>query len=283
MKTQTQKSKMGVGSWKILIILAAIFLLPSSIPAANSYPFVYYGLNSDGSPLTNKITISGSITAPIVGVGSNIVVSFARDYQPDTNGYASNSLAPGNYRLYVEGVSHSVTFGFVSNSAPQNLAQVAGFPVIQFLNFTLAQFSDAGSAAYMPSNNWALRTTAAIDALKPGIVTNLAGIDAYKPGLVTNLAGIDAYKPGLVTNLAGIDAYKPGIITNTAGIDAAKPGLVTNNATFVSSAGYQPATNTPATNILIYISGITTFTNASGAVTNITYTFGTNTLHFQQR
>ena len=93
------------------------------------------------------------------------------------------------------------------------------------------------------------------------------------------------------TNFLSLSVYT----TNTAvtsGTYLGGYGLVTNWLNFppatntfngiTNALHYFPATNNPATNIVIYISGITTFTNASGAVTNITYTLGTNTLKYQQ-
>jgi len=209
-------------------LIAALFMV-AALPSAAAYlqPFVYYGIDQGGSPLTNLITIQAVGTNTITAYSTFIVASVPKTYQPDVNGYVSNNIALGNYILTISNYYYSVPFSISSNAAPQNISQVAGIPVTTFMNFTLAQFSDAGTMARESTNNWT-RSGAAL---------------AYSQ----------------------LPFTPP---TNTP-------------AGLVAVLGFQPATNNAATNTVIYISGLTTFTNAAGAVTNVTFTLGTNTLIYQ--
>ena len=211
LKPATFKPRLLVSAFSLQLL--AFALAPSAF-SAYLQPWVYYGIDQTGAPLTNAITISSwPATNQIVGLGTNIVGSVAYTYTPNTNGYVSNSIAPGNYRLQISGYTGGVPFGIVSNASPQNLSQVANLPVVTFLNFTLAQFSDAGTMAYESTNNWARNSYwGATNALH-----------------------------------------------------------------------FAPATNSPATNTLVYVSAVAGITNASGYLTNLTVTLRTNTIYYPQR
>ncbi len=145
------------------MIMKPIFHLPSAIfglvaalglqlsaSAAVLTPFVGYTTDLVGAVRTNAVTIEAwTATNTITGVSTNLVLNFSQSYTPaSSNGYFAGYLAPGNYRLTVDGLSRGIVFGMPSSSSTQNLAQLAGVPVYAFMNFTLAQFSDAGTAAY---------------------------------------------------------------------------------------------------------------------------------------
>lgn len=133
-----------------LLLTPALLLLTSPARAAVLTPFIAYTTDIVGDVSTNPVTIeSWTQTNSIIGVSTNLVLNFHKTYYP-TNpaGFFSGYLQPGNYRLTVEGISRGVTFGMVSSSSTQNLAQLANIPVPLFMNFTLAQFSDAGNLAY---------------------------------------------------------------------------------------------------------------------------------------
>ena len=166
-------------------------------------------------------------------------------FTSSVTGLISNNLAPGNYRAVVDGFTQGIPFGIVSNNAVQNLAQVAGVPAPVFMNFTLAQFSDAGTMAYESTNNWTRNSYA-------GVTNALHFLPATNGGAV-------AYSQL---------PYTPA--TNSY-------------AGLTNALGFMPATNRPATNTLIYITGITGITNASGYVTNFSLTYATNTINYQQR
>jgi hypothetical protein len=208
---------------KIKLTLCALFASSFAALGGAVYPWVYYGQDLDGAPLTNAITIEAwPQTNTIVGVSTNLVASFSKTYYP-TNpaGYYSNNLAPGNYRLTIYGQTRGVTFGIVAASTNQNLAQVAGVPAPQFMNFTLAQFSDVGSAAYSNATAFVLRSYSG--------VSNAVGFV-----LTTNsTAGI-----------TGALGYTPA--TNTyAGISNSVGFKLATNSTpgIISALGYTPATN----------------------------------------
>jgi len=151
---------------KIAVIFALITIHGSLFTCSAAYlqPFVYYGIDQGGSPLTNLITIQAVGTNTITAYSTFIVASVPKTYQPDVNGYVSNNIALGNYILTISNYYYSVPFSISSNAAPQNISQVAGIPVTTFMNFTLAQFSDAGTMARESTNNWTRAGTAATNS-----------------------------------------------------------------------------------------------------------------------
>lgn len=142
---------------KLLSISAFCFLL-SALPAraAAPTPFIAWTTDLVGENRTNAITIEAwTQTNTITGVSTNLVLNFSKTYYP-TNpaGFFTGVLQPGNYRLTVEGLSRGIVFGMPSSSSTQNLAQLAGVPVYAFMNFTLAQFADAGTMAREATNTF---------------------------------------------------------------------------------------------------------------------------------
>jgi hypothetical protein len=209
-------------NWKRIFLLGIILpFIPLPSSAAYLQPVVYYASDEFGNPLTNAITISPwPATNALAAFNTNIIGGVSYTFTPSliTNGavvtaYWSNNIAPGNYRLQLQGYTLGVPFGVYSNSAPINISQVANLPVTTFMNFTLAQFGDAGKMAYENTNAWARHTYFDIS----------------------------------------------------------------------NSLAFAPATNNPATNTIVFVSGVTGITNGSGAVTNLSVTFTTNTINFQQR
>lgn len=76
------------------------------------------------------------------------------------------------------------------------------------------------------------------------------------------------------------------VITNSAGIGDTRfigsvtAGTFTGNGSGLTNLNLPFA---PATNTIVYITNVTGITNASGVVTNLTLTLGTNTIYYQQR
>ena len=178
---------------KLCALTAAAALATGSMPAAVTTPFIAYTTDIIGSVSTNTVTIEAwANTNTITGVSTNLVLNFAKTYTPaSSNGYFAGYLAPGNYRLTVDGLSRGVVFGMPSSSSTQNLAQLAGVPVYAYMNFTLAQFSDAGSAAYSNASAFFLSALAGTAAysnaaafVTPAQWTNL--YQAFAPA-VSNL------------------------------------------------------------------------------------------------
>ena len=250
-----------------------IFLLATgSLPAAQLNPFVAYLIDSQGNKLTN---ITGTISAwpptnYIVGVGTNLVLnnpSTPIQVTTDTNGFMSNNLTAGNYRLQFAGFSHGVTFGIVNSTNVQNLAQVGGMPVVEFANFTLAQFSDAGSMAYQNTQNWVTNTQQGVSnalgymptATNFNVITNLLGglfVPNNSNGVVSALGIVPAAKgyAGITNELH----FAP--LTNTA-------------AGVIGTLGYIPAASnyTCITNLL---GGPPLFSNATVFISAFTNIFG---------
>lgn len=135
--------------WKCSLLLAGALWSATACRAVHPTPFVFYTVDLAGEPTNAPVVIKGfSGTNEIVGVGTNIVLAgFQRTYIP-VSGVVTGALMPGNYRLSVPLLNRAVTFGITESTNVQNLAQLAGFPVVQFMNFTVAQFSDAGTMAY---------------------------------------------------------------------------------------------------------------------------------------
>lgn len=251
-------------------LLNLLFLAPLLAQAASLTPFEYWAVDSVGNPVTNTITIEPwPATNAIVGVGTNVVAAVARTYTPTTNGYISGVLAPNTYRLTVSGFNRGVTFGISESASTQNLAQVAGFPVVAFKNFTIAQFSDAGTAAYSNTASFFL--------------SSLAGTAAYSNATAFTLrsyAGVIAaagFTPA-TNSFAGITGalgYTPP--TNTSAALVAVLGFTpaTNSESgIVGALGYTPAAATLAgmTNALGYFPA----TNVVGLSTNVLVSDGTN-------
>lgn len=219
-------------------------LLLAGLPALAQTPFEFRGVYLDGTPITNTITIAPwPSTNYMVGVGTNMVLYRAQTYTPDTNGYFTNSLMAGNYRLTAAGLTYGFTFGIPDTNTLQNLAQLAGTPVVTFMNFTIAQFSDAGSAAYSNATAflWAGRTNWNVAE-----ITN-AGSAAYSNTAAFLWAGFTNWMVSQVTN-AGSAAYSNANVfatNNTAGITGALGYTPPTNtaAGITGSLGYTPPTN----------------------------------------
>lgn len=142
---------------KKLLLLASIGFPLLARSAGVLTPFIAYTTDLVGDVTTNTVTIQAwAQTNAITGVSTNLVLNFTRSYYP-TNpaGFFSGYLAPGNYKLNVEGIDRGVVFGISASASTQNLAQLAGIPVYAFQNFTLAQFSDVGSIAYSNASTYA--------------------------------------------------------------------------------------------------------------------------------
>jgi hypothetical protein len=211
---------------KIALLTLTLGLCTLDLPAIQLTPFVYYGVDSTGAALTNAITIEAwPQTNTITGVSTNLVISLGHTYTPDTNGYVSNNIAPGNYRLTIAGVSRGMTFSIAATNATQNLAQVAGVPVVTFLNFSLAQFSDAGTAAY--SNSTAF-LPASLTNWTVAAITN-AGTAAYSNSAAFLPASLTNWTVAAITN-SGTAAYSNStafVLASSGSVGIS--GLATNN------------------------------------------------------
>jgi hypothetical protein len=153
MKNLKFKIKNGLRAAVLLPFAFCIF----NCSAVYRQPFLYYGIDQFGFPVTNAVTIEAwPPTNAITANNTNLVISVAHTFVPDANGFFSNNIAVGNYRLQVAGFTPGAPFSILSNAAPVIISQTANVPVTTFLNFTLAQFSDAGTMAYRSTNDFAL-------------------------------------------------------------------------------------------------------------------------------
>jgi len=138
------------GGASVLASLLLSFFILNCPAAGPTTPFSAWLSDLVGDNKTNTVTIEAwNQTNTITGVTTNLVLNFSKNYYPtNPTGFITGLLMPGNYRLTVDGLSRGVVFGISSSASTQNLAQLAGVPVYAFQNFTLAQFSDAGTAGY---------------------------------------------------------------------------------------------------------------------------------------
>lgn len=289
---------------KLLLILVSALCTLHSAFGLQVFPWIYRGTDLDGTALTNDITIEAwPQTNAITAVITNLVASFSKTYSP-TNpaGYYSNNLAPGNYRLTIYGQTRGVTFTIVSNSGTLNLAQVSGAPVPLFMNFTIAQFSDAGTASYSNSTAFALRSFAGVVAAlgytpPTNSYTGLTNAMAVIPATNSNSGIVAAlgYTPptnsytGLTNAMGVIPAtnsnsgivaalgYTPPTNSYTGLTNAMAMVPATNsNPGIVAALGYTPPTNsyTGLTNAMAVIPATNSHTGIASA---LTYTPATNT------
>jgi hypothetical protein len=203
-----RKGAKGFSALCLCVFVVSIFPACAATPTA----FEYYSVDLTGAVLTNAITIKGwAGTNEIVGLSTNVIAAgFSKTYSPNTNGYVSGNIMPGNYKLTISGLDRSVAFGIAYSTNVQNIAQLAGFPVVTFQNFTLAQFSDAGTLGYTNA-----------DEFLP-LVTNIAEtLAASYSGSVSNYhetnvaANIPGYGRQIGTNTwTGSNTFE-GVVTLT--------------------------------------------------------------------
>jgi hypothetical protein len=93
----------------------------------------------------------------------------------------------------------------------------------------------------------------------------------------TNLLPLATYATGLPVTYPSSSFYF--YVTNALGFQPAPATF----AGVTNALGYFPATNNPAMNSIVYLTGVTGTTNGSGVVTNIVTTSATNTINYQQR
>lgn len=238
------------------IFLSAFCLLHSAF-AVYLQPFWYYGRDQFGFPITNAITIdSWPPTNSITANSTNLVISVPHTFLPDANGFVSNNIAIGNYRVVVSGFSPGVPFSILSNAAPVNISSTANVPVTTFMNFVLAQIIDAGTIAGRGSNDFVVNLPAAVVTaigFQPvtnsftGIITPLG----YTPATntysgVTNSLGF-APPTNNYTGLTNALGFAPATNSNPGIIFALQFTPATNNFNGITnSLGYKPATNNNA-------------------------------------
>ena len=210
------------------------------------------------------MTIYRTLAALFLIIGSSVTLAtpfyqmfLNPDGSPQTNAFTFTASQPANTWTVVGSNivygNYPVTFtpdtnGYVSNSIAPNSY------VVTFAGL------NSGFYANIPNTTNVLPLA--------NYVTNVSTVSG------TALSGF-----GLVTNWLG---YLPG--TNGGAISYSQLPWTppTNNYTGITNAlGFWPATNSPATNVVIYLTALTLQTNSSGAVTNIVKTFATNTLNYQ--
>jgi hypothetical protein len=173
--------------------ILSLLLLSAGLAGAQT-PFEYRGVDFTGTPLTNAITIEPwPNTNAIIGYDTNIVAGLARTYTPNTNGYVSGTLMPNNYRMTVAGFARGISFGIIDSTNTQNLAAVANIPTTLLYNWTVAQLSDAGTAAYSNTAAFFLASsagTAAYSNAAAFITTAQIGTAAYSNTAAFALSGI---------------------------------------------------------------------------------------------
>lgn len=249
-------------------------------------PVVGYITDSQGNPYvgTNLTITAWPPTNAITGVTTNLVANLAITDTTGAGGFFSNNLAPGTYRLLIPGFTHGVIFGVVSNSTAINVAQVAGVPVTEFMNFTLAQFSDAGTMAYQSTNNWVANNYSAVsNAVQFAIATNGGPVAIsqlpYTPPTnsyvaLTNILGFIPATNGGPVGVAQLPYTPPtntyAALTNILGfVPATNGGPVST-----SQLPYQPATNNAAINNTQLTTNVLVSIPVAGPPASIVTNFG---------
>jgi hypothetical protein len=241
---------------KILVPLC-FFALGSSVTLAGVVtPVVAYLTDSQGNPYgagTNVTITAWPATNVISGVGTNLVANLPIVDVTSAGGEISNNLAPGNYRMQIAGFPRGITFGVVSNGTALNVSQLAGVPVPEFLNFTIAQFSDAGTMARESTNNWTRNSYVAVSNAVGFVIATNGGPVAvsqlpYTPATnsyagVSNAVGFVIATNGGPVAVAQLP-YVPA--TNSyAGVSNAVGFVIATNGgpVAVTQLPYLPATN----------------------------------------
>ena len=238
-------------------------------------PVVAYLTDSQGNPYgsgTNVTITAWPATNIITGVGTNLVANLAIIDVTSAGGEISNNLAPGNYRMQIAGFPRGITFGVVSNGTALNVAQLAGVPVTEFMNFTIAQFSDAGTMARENTNNWTRNNYFSVsNAVGFDMATNGGPVAVsqlpYTPatnsyGGISNAVGFDMATNGGPIAVSQLP-YTPATnsyagISNAVGFDMATNG----GPVAVTQLPYLPATNGGAiSNYQLSTNVLTTFGN----------------------
>lgn len=228
---------------KLLLISAFQLVSISAFCAGPLTPFELWLLDSTGNPMTNRVTIESwpPQSNSIVGLNTNLITGLAKTFDPTTNGYVFGYLLPNNYRLTIYGIERGATFGIPSSTSTQNLASLSGIPIVTFLNFTVAQLSDAGTASYSNATAFALRSyTGVTSALGITPATNshagIASALGYTPATNNYVAAADF---GRMTN-SGLVWLSTNLATGVSPTAALPNGSIltgTNGAFYVRSNG----------------------------------------------
>ena len=264
----------------ILGMILSVFICQATTPTLFTFQFQ----NADGTYNTNYTTMQG--WPPATGgatVVSNVIVwsgagQIITNQFQGTNTLGTNSAMPNNYKVFCPATSLGF---FVTIPQTTNMLPLANYATGLTVTYP------SSSLFYYITN--ALGGTPAI-ASYSSIVTALGFIPAtnggtlaysqlpYAPG-ITNGNGVS------LTNIPNM-ALQFVAATNGAALVYSKLPFTPPTNTFagiVSVLGFNPATNNPATNTIIYLTGATGQTNSSGVVTNIVTTSGTNTINYQHQ
>jgi len=209
---------------KRIALAASLFLILHSAFAGVLTPVVAWLTDSQGNAYgagTNVTITAWPATNVITGVGTNLVANVAITDTTSASGEISNNLAPGNYRMQIAGFPRGITFGVMSSGTALNVSQLASVPVTEFMNFTIAQFSDAGTMARESTNNWTRNSYFA--------VSNAVGFDMATNGGPIAVAQLP-YTPPTNTYFA---------LTNVLGFVPATNG----GPIAIAQLPYSPATN----------------------------------------
>lgn len=254
---------------QVTLLLSAFLILHSSFADAGQLtPVVAWLTDSQGNAYgagTNVTITAWPATNIISGVGTNLVANLPIIDVTGTSGRISNNLAPGNYRMQIAGFPRGITFGVVSNGAALNVAQLAGIPVPEFMNFSIAQFSDAGTMAYQSTNNWTANSYLGVsNALGFVIATNggpvaIAQLPYTPPtntySALTNVLGYVPATNGGPIAIAQLP-YLPATNSYTGISNAVGFVIATNGGPVaIAQLPYTPPTNTYSalTNVLGFI------------------------------
>jgi len=260
----------AIAAWRIgrlLSLLNFAFLILNSAFAGYLQPTVAYITDSQGNPMvgSNVVITAWPPANAITGVGTNLIANVTLSETTGAGGFISNSLAVGNYRLQIAGYPHGVMFGVYSNAAAINISQVGSEPVPVYQNFSIKQFSDAGTMAgrstndFIPASYTAVSNAVAFNLATNGGPLNYAQLPWTPPTNTPASILFDLQYTPPTNTTAGIDwalGYVP--LTNTyAAVSNAVGFVIATNGGPVaySQLPYTPPTNTYAgiSNVLHFV------------------------------
>lgn len=240
--------------------ILALVLLLRACEYAPATPFVQTFYNSDGTPQTNAITMvayPAQNTWIVVGTnlyygGSNLTL------QPTTNGYVSNAVSPGGYRLTFANTTLPLYVNILNTTNVLPLSTyVTNAPVIAG-SYLSAYGVLTNMLGYAPATNTALGVKAALGYTPPtNSLASLTNAFGFLP--LSSSATISA---ALLPQLGSVG------VTNLNGTMLTNLGTGTIICWTNLAIGVAPTLGAPDGSLLITTNGVV-FTRTNAAWVNL--------------
>lgn len=244
--------------------LAFVLLVCFYSSAFGLTTFTYQFYNSDGSPLTNPVTLAPVSGNQITVYSSNLVVARTITLTPNGLGAGTGTAEPNSYRLTVTNGTLVPFTAYANIPDTTNVfplgAYLSNAPAIytpsSMYNFLTNQLNGAAGLVqalqFQPMTNSAAGVTNVLGyALIPPSYTALTNALGFAPmtnsaGGVTNTLGFALIPPTYpaLTNVLGFAPMtnSPGGVTNALGYALIQP----NYAAMTNVLGFAPMANTIA-------------------------------------